>query len=82
MFKETWKTSAGILVLTGSLLLGGCASQDSVTRAQSTADQALQAAQAASQKADAATAAANAAAAAAKAASTKADRMYQQGLKK
>lgn len=68
MFKATWKKSAGIAVLAGALLVGACASQDDVKRAQATADQALQAAQAANQKADAANA--------------KADRMFQQGLKK
>lgn len=75
MPNATLKKSAGILVLASALLLGACANEDAVNKAQSTADQALQAAQAASQKADAATAAANAA-------NAKADRMYQQGLKK
>lgn len=65
---EAWKKSIGFVVLAGALLVGACATQDSVTHAQATADQALQAAQAAQQKADAA--------------SAKADRMYEQGLKK
>jgi len=68
MCKASWKKSAGFLVLAATLAVGACASQDSVTHAQATADQALQAAQAANQKADAANA--------------KADRMYEQGLKK
>jgi hypothetical protein len=68
MFKESWKKSAGILVLIGPLLVAACANQDDVKRAQSTADQALAAAQKAS--ADAA------------ACSARADRMYQENLKK
>lgn len=68
MYWTSWKMGAGALVLAGTLLVGACATQDDVKRAQSTADQAL----AAAQKADADATAANA----------KADRMYQQNLKK
>lgn len=75
MRQPTRKMSAGLVVLAASLLLGACASTDSVERAQATADHALQLAQQANQKADAAMAAANAA-------SAKADRMFQQGLRK
>jgi PBP1b-binding outer membrane lipoprotein LpoB len=62
------KKMAAFTVLAGALLLGACASQDSVQHAQSTADQALQLAQTANQKADAANA--------------KIDRMFQKGLQK
>lgn len=75
MLNGNWKKGASALALASALLLGACASQDSVEHAQATADQALQAAQAASQKADAATAAANSA-------NARADRMYQQNLRK
>lgn len=75
MRHATWTKTAGIMVMASTLLLGACATQDEVKKAQSTADQALAAAQAASQKADKADADAAAA-------SAKADRMFQQGLKK
>ena len=75
MLSVSWKRGAGVLAVASAMLLGACASQDAVEHAQSTADQALQAAQAANQKAEAATAAANAA-------NYRADRMYQQNLRK
>jgi len=70
--------TAGLLVLASPLLLGACTSSDEVRRAQATADQALataqQAAQIANQQAGTAVTAA--------AANAKADRMYQQALKR
>lgn len=75
MYKDSWKMRAAILVLASALPLGACATQEDVTRAQSTADEALQAAKAANQKAEKAEADAAAA-------NARADRMYQQGLKK
>lgn len=74
-WKTSWKKGVGALGVASALLLGACASQDAVQHAQATADQALQSAQAANQKAEAATAAANAA-------NARADRMYQQNLRK
>lgn len=75
MYSATWKKSVTMLALASSLLLGACASQEAVEHAQSTADQALSLAQQANQKADKAEADAAAA-------NAKADRMFQQGLKK
>ena len=75
MYSAAWKKSATILALTSTLMLGACASQQSVEHAQATADQALSLAQQANQKADKA-------AADAAAASAKADRMFQRGLRK
>jgi hypothetical protein len=75
MFKEIWQKTVGALVLACPLLLGACASQDDVKRAQATADQALLTAQQANQ-------AAQAADQTAVAANAKADRMFQQALKK
>jgi hypothetical protein len=82
MLKGSWWKSAGIVVLAAPLLLGACASQDDVKRAQATADQALATAQQANQAAQAASAKADKAEADAAAASAKADRMFQQSLKK
>ena len=75
MYSAAWKKGAPILALTSALLLGACASQSAVEHAQSTADQALSLAQQANQKADRAQADAAAA-------SAKADRMFQQGMRK
>lgn len=82
MYRATWKRSAGILVLAGTLLLGACATEDEVKRAQSTADQALTTAQQAAQAAQAASQKADKAAAEAAAVDAKVDRMFQQNLKK
>lgn len=82
MYSTTWNKSIGILVVTGALLVGACASKEDVQRAQSTADQALAAAQQSAQVAQAATQKAEQADAAAAAANARADRMYQQNLKK
>ncbi|HYM02182.1 MAG TPA: alanine-zipper protein [Stellaceae bacterium] len=82
MRNVNWKKSAGFMVVAGALLVGACASQDSVTKAQATADQALQQAQLANQRADAANARADAADKLAADANAKSDRMYQQNLKK
>lgn len=52
MSNVTWKKSAVLMVLAGTLLVGACATQDSVTHAQATADEALQKANAANAKLD------------------------------
>jgi Tfp pilus assembly protein PilV len=75
MFTATWKLGVAAIAVASMSVLGACASQDSVAKAQSSADQAMQSAQAANQ-------AAQQASLAAQAASDKADRMYQQGLRK
>lgn len=89
MSSPTWKRSTGFLIVSSLVLLGACASNDDVKRAQATADQALQQAQAANQaalaanqRADAATQQAQAANQRADAATARADRMYEQSLKK
>lgn len=82
MYSVTWKKSAGILVLAGASLVGACASKSDVERAQATADQALSAARQSTQTAQTADQKADKATADAAAASAKADRMYQQNLKK
>jgi Alanine-zipper, major outer membrane lipoprotein len=83
MFSLTWKKSAGMLVLAGaSLVAAACASKSDVERAQTTADQALSAAQQSAQTAQVASQKADRADSEAAAASAKADRMYQQNLKK
>ena len=75
MLKVSWSKAAGFLVVAGTMVLGACASQDSVNRAQSTADQALQQAQVAQQQAAAANQTAQAA-------ETAASRSMQQNLRK
>lgn len=60
-------------ILAGTLALGGCATTDSVKKAQETADQAMSAAQAAQSAAQHAQSSADAAAAAAQQAQTAAD---------
>jgi len=82
MLKGNRLKSGAILVVAAPLLLAACASQDDVRRAQATADQALAAAQQANQTAQAAMQKADQAAADAAAASAKADRMFQQSLRK
>jgi hypothetical protein len=82
MLKATWKKSAGDVLVGGALLLGACASNDDVERAQATANQALQQAQAANQAAQQANQAAQMANQRADAATARADRMYEQNLKK
>lgn len=89
MSSPTWKRITGFLIVSSIALLGACASNDDVKRAQATADQAMQqaqaanqAAQAANQRADAANQRAEAANQRADAATARADRMYEQSLKK
>lgn len=82
MHKVTWNKSAALVVLASALLAGACASKSDVERAQATADQALTAAQQSAQTAQVAEQKADKANADAAAASAKADRMYQQNLKK
>ncbi|MDE2464137.1 MAG: hypothetical protein KGO02_10535, partial [Alphaproteobacteria bacterium] len=65
--------SALVVLLGGPLLLGGCASQEAVEHAQTTADEAMTAAQHAQAAADAATQKAEAASQSADSASQKAD---------
>lgn len=66
-----------VLMLAAPLLLGGCATQEDVEHAQSTADAAMAAAQRAQSSADAAAQKADQAAAAAKAANDRIDQMQQ-----
>jgi len=75
MVMANLKRAAAFMLIASPLLVGACASQSDVDRAQATADQALQAAQAANQAAQAANQKADEAEA-------RANRMYQQGLKK
>lgn len=82
MFQISWKKAAACAGVASALMLGACASNDDVEKAQATADQALREAQAAGQRADAANQRAAAATQAAQAANDRADRMYQQNLKK
>lgn len=82
MFGKSWRKYAGTLILLAPLLVAACASQDDVKRAQTTADQALATAQQAAQAAQTANQKADRASADAAAANTKADRMFQQSLKK
>jgi hypothetical protein len=67
------RSSALVVLLAGPLMLGGCATQDAVEHAQSTADEALSAAQHAQATADAASQKADTATQSADSASQKAD---------
>ena len=75
MFTSRRPKSVWMLMMLGTLAIGGCASQASVDKAQSTADQALQTAQAAQQQAQAASASAQQA-------QSMANRGFQQNLQK
>jgi hypothetical protein len=66
-------SSALVVLLAGPLMLGGCATRESVEHAQSTADEALSAAQHAQATADTASQKADAAAQSADSANQKAD---------
>ena len=66
-------SSALVVLLAGPLMLGGCATQEAVEHAQSTADEALSAAQHAQAAADTASQKADAAAQSADTAGQKAD---------